>query len=170
MSDAAMIVAGAIACLGLAGTGSAFGTGYAAAAAVGAWKKCYAANKPAPFLLLSFVGAPITQTLYGMILMFIMLGMVPDLPGAEATAEEIASHAKAMAALQGKGLPALLAGVFSGLAIGVSALFQGRAGAAACDAQAETNQGFTNYLAALGIVETVAIFAMVFALIALASL
>ena len=139
MSDAAMIVAGAIACLGLAGAGSAFGTGFAAAAAVGAWKKCYAAGKPAPFLLLSFVGAPITQTLYGMILMFIMLA----------------------------GVPVLVAGIFAGLAIGLSALFQGRAGAAACDAQAETNQGFTNYLAALGIVETVAIFAMVFALIAL---
>ena len=78
MSDAAMIVAGAIACLGLAGAGSAFGTGFAASAAVGAWKKCYAANKPAPFLLLSFVGAPITQTLYGMILMFTMLGKVAD--------------------------------------------------------------------------------------------
>ena len=35
MSDAAMIVAGAVACLGLAGAGSAFGTGFAAAAAVG---------------------------------------------------------------------------------------------------------------------------------------
>ena len=56
---------------------------------------------------------------------------------------------------------------FAGLGIGLSALFQGRAGAGACDAQAETNQGFTNYLAALGIVETVAIFTMVFALIAL---
>ena len=32
MSDSAMIVAGAIACLGLAGAGSAFGTGFAAAA------------------------------------------------------------------------------------------------------------------------------------------
>ena len=71
MSDAYMIVAGAIACLGLSAAGSAFGTGFAASAAVGAWKKCYAANKPAPFLLLSFVGAPITQTLYGMILMFV---------------------------------------------------------------------------------------------------
>ena len=146
--DTYMIVAGAIACLGLSAVGSAFGTGFAAAAAVGAWKKCYAANKPAPFLLLSFVGAPITQTLYGLILMFIMLGKVGNV-GA------------------GAGLPVLLAGIFSGLAIGFSALFQGRAGAAACDAQAETNQGFTNYLAALGIVETVAIFAMVFALIAL---
>jgi len=153
MSDAAMIVAGAVACLGLAGAGSAFGTGFAAAAAVGAWKKCYAANKQAPFLLLSFVGAPITQTLYGMILMFIMLGKI----NAEG------------AAAAGAGVPCLIAGIFSGLAIGLSALFQGRAGAAACDAQAETNQGFTNYLAALGIVETVAIFAMVFALIALGS-
>ena len=144
-----MIVAGAIACLGLSAAGSAFGTGFAASAAVGAWKKCYAANKPAPFILLGLVGAPITQTLYGMILMFIMLGK---------------------SGVQNAGIPCLILGVFAGLGIGLSALFQGRAGAAACDAQAETNQGFTNYLAALGIVETVAIFAMVFALIALGSI
>ena len=144
--DQFMIVAGAIACLGLSAAGSAFGTGFAATAAVGAWKKCYAANKPAPFLLLSFVGAPITQTLYGMILMFLMLGKTN---------------------VAGAGVPCLVLGIFAGLGIGLSALFQGRAGAAACDAQAETNQGFTNYLAALGIVETVAIFTMVFTLIAL---
>ena len=141
-----MIVAGAVACLGLSAAGSAFGTGLAAAAAVGSWKKCYAANKPAPFLLLAFVGAPITQTLYGMILMFIMLGKD---------------------GVKGAGPACLLLGIFAGLGIGLSALFQGRAGAAACDSQAETNQGFTNYLAALGIVETVAIFTMVFTLIAL---
>ena len=144
--DQFMIVAGAIACLGLSAAGSAFGTGFAATAAVGAWKKCYAANKPAPFLLLSFVGAPITQTLYGMILMFLMLGKTN---------------------VAGAGVPCLVLGIFAGLGIGLSALFQGRAGAATCDSQAETNQGFTNYLAALGIVETVAIFTMVFTLIAL---
>ena len=138
----AMGVAGAVACLALSATGSAFGTGAAAASAVGAWKKCYAQNKAAPFLLLSFVGAPITQTLYGMILMFVMF--------------EKASAGPAM----------LILGIFSGMAIGFSALFQGRAGAAACDAQAETGQGLTNYLAALGIVETTAIFTMVFSLIA----
>lgn len=160
--DAYMIVAGAIACLGLSAAGSAFGTGYAAAAAVGAWKKCYAANRPAPFLLLSFVGAPITQTLYGMILMFIMLGKVEFIENAEGVMTGI----KPLVA-SGAGLPVLVAGIFAGLGIGLSALFQGRAGAGACDAQAETNQGFTNYLAALGIVETVAIFTMVFALIAL---
>lgn len=163
--DAYMIVAGAIACLGLSAAGSAFGTGFAASAAVGAWKKCYAANKPAPFLLLSFVGAPITQTLYGMILMFVMLGKIEFIEDAEGVITGI----KPLVA-SGAGLPVLVAGVFAGLAIGLSALFQGRAGAAACDAQAETNQGFTNYLAALGIVETVAIFAMVFALIALGSI
>jgi V/A-type H+-transporting ATPase subunit K len=163
--DAYMIVAGAIACLGLSAAGSAFGTGFAASAAVGAWKKCYAANKPAPFLLLSFVGAPITQTLYGMILMFIMLGKVEFVKNAEG----IVTGIKPLVST-GAGLPVLIAGIFAGLGIGLSALFQGRAGAAACDAQAETNQGFTNYLAALGIVETVAIFAMVFALIALGAI
>ena len=147
--DQFMIVAGAIACLGLSAAGSAFGTGFAATAAVGAWKKCYAANKPAPFLLLSFVGAPITQTLYGMILMFLMLGKTN---------------------VAGAGVPCLVLGIFAGLGIGISALFQGRAGAAACDSQAETNQGFTNYLAALGIVETVAIFTMVFTIIALGAI
>ena len=140
-----MIVAGAIACLGLSAAGSAFGTGFAASAAVGAWKKCYAANKPAPFILLGLVGAPITQTLYGMILMFIMLGKTAA----------------------GAGFACVLLGIFAGLGIGLSALFQGRAAAAACDAQAETGQGLTNYFGALGIVETVAIFTMVFAIIAI---
>ena len=134
----AMVVSGAIACLGLSAAGSAFGTGFAASSAVGAWKKCYAANKPAPFILLGLVGAPITQTLYGMILMFIMLGKT-----------------------------LLILGIFAGLGVGRSALFQGRAAAAACDAQAETGQGLTNYFGALGIVETVAIFTMVFTIIAL---
>ena len=38
---------------------------------------------------------------------------------------------------------------------------------AAADAQGETGQGFTNYFAAIGIVETVAIFAMVFSMLAI---
>ena len=147
--DAYMIVAGAIACLGLSAAGSAFGTGFAASAAVGAWKKCYAQNRPAPFLLLAYVGAPITQTLYGMILMFTMIG-------------------KPVAA--GAGIGMLILGIFAGLGIGMSAIFQGRAGGCAADAQGETSQGFTNNLAALGIVETTAIFVMVFTLIAVGKL
>ena len=64
----------------------------------------------------------------------------------------------------------MLLGIFAGLGIGLSALFQGRAAAAACDAQAETGQGLTNYFGALGIVETVAIFTMVFTIIALGAI
>ena len=142
----AMTVAGAIACLSLSAVGSAVGTGLAAAAAVGSWKKCYAANKPAPFTLLTFVGLPLSQTLYGMILMFVMSGK---------------------AAVAGIGPAMLVLGLCAGLGIGMSALFQGRAAACACDAQAETGQGLANYVIALGVVETVAIFMMVFTIIAL---
>lgn len=147
--DTALTVAGAVACLALSGLGSAIGTGFAAAGAVGAWKKCYAQNRPAPFLLLAYVGAPITQTLYGMIPMFTMIG-------------------KPVAA--GAGIGMLILGIFAGLGIGMSAIFQGRAGGCAADAQGETSQGFTNNLAALGIVETTAIFVMVFTLIAVGKL
>ena len=142
----AMVVSGAVACLSVSSVGSAIGTGLAAAAAVGAWKKCYAAGKPAPFTLLTFVGLPLSQTLYGMILMFVMIGKT---------------------AAAGVGLAMLLLGLFAGLGIGASAVFQGRAASAACDAQAETGQGLANYVIALGVVETVSIFIMVFTIIAL---
>ena len=138
-------IAGAVMALAISAAGSALGTGAAGSAAVGAWKKCYAQGKQAPFLLLSFVGAPLTQTLYGMIVMFAMISR------AEAGAPWIAL---------------CLIGIFAGLGIGLSALMQGRTAAAAADAQGETGLGFTNYLAAIGIIETVAIFTTVFALIA----
>lgn len=147
--DQALTVAGAVACLALSGLGSAIGTGFAAAGAIGAWKKCYAQNRPAPFLLLAYVGAPITQTLYGMILMFTMIGTKVIPCG---------------------GFGMFFLGIFAGAGIGMSAIFQGRAGGCSADAQGETGQGFTNNLAALGIVETTAIFVMVFTLIAVGGL
>ena len=60
---------GMAASVSLAAVGSALGTGAAGMAAIGAWKKCYVQSKAAPFLLLAFVGAPLTQIIYGMILM-----------------------------------------------------------------------------------------------------
>ena len=136
--NVALGIAGAVTCLALSAVGSAFGTGFAAAGAIGAWKKCYAQNRPAPFQLMTYVGAPITQTLYGM--------------------------------LPGGGAAMLILGAFAGLAIGMSALFQGRAAACAADSHGETGQGLTNNLSALGIVETVAIFVMIFTLLAVGSL
>lgn len=143
-----MVYASATAAIGFSAIGSAYGAGAAACSAVGAWKKCYMQNKPAPFQLLIFAGAPLSQTIYGMILMFIIMGHAVNVkPGAWPLY--------------------LFVGVISGVAMGVSALWQGLTSAAAADAFAETGKGFTNQLMALGIVETVAIFVMAFAIVLL---
>ncbi|AHC15251.1 V-type ATP synthase subunit K [Salinispira pacifica] len=132
------------AALAIAAIGSAFGAGSAGMSAVGAWKKCYVQNRPAPFMLVAFVGAPLTQTIYG----FILMGRL------RAAAEA------------GSADPWLLLtiGVLGGMAMGFSAWFQGRAGAVASDALGETGKGFGNYILVLGLVETVALFVMVFML------
>ena len=55
--------------MGIAASGSAIGIGIAGQASIGAWKKCYMTNKAAPFILTVFAGAPLTQTIYGFLLM-----------------------------------------------------------------------------------------------------
>lgn len=150
--DSALCIAGAVCALGFSAAGSALGIGKAACAAIGAWKRCYAQNKPAPYILFSYVGAPLTQTLYGMVLMFSILGLNAPAEGA---------HAQ-----PGYGVAAIVLGIFSGLGIGASAMMQGQAAAGAADAHAETGKGLANNMTALGVVETVAIFVMVFAMIA----
>ena len=55
--------------LALSALGSGLGAGAASQAAVGGWKKCYANGKPAPFIMVAFAGAPLTQTIYGFLLM-----------------------------------------------------------------------------------------------------
>ena len=67
------------------------------------------------------------------------------------------------AAADASGIGLCLIGIFAGLGIGASAIFQGRTAGAAADAYAETGKGFSNYIAAIGVIETVAIFVMVFA-------
>ena len=129
---------GVAACISLAAAGSAFGTGNAAMGAIGAWKKCFVQNKTAPFLLIVFIGFPLSQTIYGMVLM-----------------NKIAEAAAA-------GNPLIGIGLFGGLGMGVSAMMQGKAAAGACDALADTGKGTVNYIIALGIVETVALFVMAF--------
>jgi V/A-type H+-transporting ATPase subunit K len=48
--------------------------------------------------------------------------------------------------------------------MGISAWYQGKAGASASDAFAETGKGFGNYIMVIGLIETVALFIMVFML------
>lgn len=126
--------------LAFSAMGSAIGTGIAGMAAIGSWKKAFSQNKPASFLLVAFAGAPLTQTIYGMIVMNNM----------------------ASVALQGTYMWAL--GSFCGIAIGMSAVMQGKAAAVAADAMGETGKGFGNYIVVVGIVETVALFVMAFAM------
>ncbi|MFC1631943.1 V-type ATP synthase subunit K [Candidatus Omnitrophota bacterium] len=126
--------------LAFAAIGSALGSGAAGMAAIGAWKKAFAQNKAASFMLVAFVGAPLTQTIYGMIVM----------------------NKVAEVAAQGNYMWAI--GILSGIAIGFSALMQGKAGAVAADAMGETGKGFVNYIVVLGIIETVALFVMAFSM------
>jgi len=130
----------------LAAIGSALGTGVAGMSAIGAWKKAFSQNKAAPFILVAFVGAPLSQTIYGMILR-------NAIQSAELPPETWAAQ--------------FAIGALAGIAMGLSAFMQGRAGAKACDAQAETGKGFANYIMVVGVIETVALFVMVFAMTAL---
>jgi len=141
MNDFAIF--GAIASIAFSAVGSAMGTGTAGMGAMGAWRKCYLQNKTAPFLLIAFVGAPITQTIYGLILMNNLLAAV-----------SVISDSTLI----------FSTGVLGGLAIGFSAWFQGKVAASASESFAETGRGFANALIVLGIVETVALFVMVFLL------
>ena len=137
---------GMAAALGLSALGSALGTGAASLSAVGGWKKCYANGKPAPFIMVAFSGAPLTQTIYG----FLLMNFIRT------------------ASVAGKdSLMLLAAGVFGGMAIGLSAWMQGRTAAAASDALAETGKGTANYFIVIGIIETVALFTLVFLLLLL---
>ena len=53
-----LAMCGGYAAVALAAVGSSVGAGVAGQAAIAAWKRCYAQNKPAPFLLVVLAGAP----------------------------------------------------------------------------------------------------------------
>ena len=124
--------------LAFAAMGSALGAGAAGMSAVGAWKKCFSQSKAAPYILTFYVGAPLTQTFYGLIVMLIIKDAI------------------------NQGTFLWSTGVLGGMAMGMSAWMQGKAGAAAADSLAETGKGFGNYLIVIGIIETVALFVMAF--------
>lgn len=128
--------------LGIAGVGSAIGTGLAALGAIGLWKQSIKEKKKLPALAFAMVGMPLSQIIYGMIFMNAMIGanLSPD------------SYMNQM-----------IWALAVGLAMAASAIMQGKAGAAACSNLAvDDKQGVGMYIAAMGIVETVALLAMVF--------
>ncbi len=139
---------GAVLCLGLAALGSSFGIKAAGQAAAGAWARDARAGTGLRFNYVIFIGAPISQTFYAMIVMNQMKAALAD---------------PRLAAAQA----GLLFGI--GLATGLgelgSAWGQGLIGAAACRCLSEgEGKGLAFLLIAIGIVETVGIFTMVFLL------
>ena len=127
--------------LSIASIGSAIGTGIAGMAAIGAWKKMITTGEKAATALLIFVGAPLSQVIYGMILKNAIAdaNLDPD------------SYFWQM-----------MMGLAAGAAMGGSAIFQGKAGARACDAIAAGANDTAKYIMIIGIVETVALFVMIF--------
>ena len=133
--------------VGLAAVGSAIGAGVAGAAAIGAWKKCYQQGKAAPFLLIAMVGAPLSQTIYAMLMMVLSKQAIVEKP----------QFALAYVCM----------GLLGGVAQMASAIFQGRCGANGCISFAETGKGFANNLMVIGVVETCAIFSLIFSFMAM---
>lgn len=128
--------------LSIAAIGSAIGSGTAGLSAVGAWKRAFLQDRPASFLLVIFVGAPLSQIIYAIILMGSITSAAAEAP---------------------QTWPLLLAAGFAaGVGMAASAIFQGKAGAAGADSLGETGKGFGLYLMTIGMVETVALFVLVF--------
>ena len=127
--------------LGLACLGSSIGCAIAGMASHGVMT--HVDEGHAKFIGLS--AAPSSQTIYGFILMLLM---------------KRAIVAGSISSLSGIGI-----GLFVGLAICISAIFQGKAAATAIQASAKQPAIFGKTFAVVGIIESFALFAFVFALL-----
>ena len=133
--------------------GSALGIGAAAQAAAGAWAKEAKAGKPLNFAYIILTGMPLSQTIYGFILM--LVGLSPLVSGQNPVTS---THP---GTLLGIGI----AGAIAELA---SAWIQGLIGAAGCRSISEgQGKGLAFIIICMGIVETVGLFGFVFLLLVL---
>ena len=139
---------GIVLMLGLAAFGSSVGIGAAGQSAAGAWGKAGKAGKQLSFTYIILLGMPISQTLYAMIVMN-KLGQVLQ------NSEIAIANAGLLFGI----------GLATGLGEMLSAWMQGLIGAAGIRSLSESEgKGFAFLLIAMGIVETVGIFTMVFLL------
>jgi len=151
---------GAALALGLAAIGSSIGIGVAGQSAAGAWAKEAKAGLGLRFTYIILLGMPISQTIYAMIVM----NRIRDIlmrtpPGEGAVTAALTAPTMSFAGVL------LAAGIAVGLAELFSAWMQGKIGAAGIRAICEgEGKGFAFMIIAMGVVETVGIFAMVFAL------
>ncbi|MBU2548037.1 MAG: ATP synthase subunit C [Proteobacteria bacterium] len=124
--------------IGIPAIGSAVGCGTAGAASHGVMAKIDEGHGK----LIGISAAPSSQTIYGLILMFVLLDKVKTAG------------------------PAVLGiGVFCGLAIMLSAIYQGKVAATGILATSKKQEIFGKCFAAVGITESFALFALVAGLI-----
>ncbi|NGX51253.1 MAG: V-type sodium ATPase subunit K [Chlamydiae bacterium] len=127
--------------LGLACIGSAIGCGIAGMASHGVMARVD--ENHGKFIGMSAL--PSSQAIYGFVLMLLMKNAI---------------EAKTLSAVNGIGI-----GLFIGLAILLSSIFQGKCAATGIIASAKQPSIYGKCLAALGIVESFSLFAFVFALL-----
>jgi V/A-type H+-transporting ATPase subunit K len=133
--------------------GSAMGIGAVGRAAAGAWAKEAKAGKTLNFSYIILIGMPLSQTIYGFILM--LVGLAPLVTG------ENPVTVKHAGTLLGIGFAGGMAELFSAWA-------QGMIGAGAVRALSEgEGKGLVFMIIAMGIVETVGLFGFVFLLLVL---
>ena len=134
--------------------GSALGIGAAAQAAAGAWAKEAKAGKPLNFAYIILTGMPLSQTIYGFILM--LVGLSPLITGDNANVAT--THPGTLLGI----------GIAGGIAEMVSAWIQGIIGAAGCRSISEgEGKGLVFIIISMGIVETVGLFGFVFLMMVL---
>jgi V/A-type H+-transporting ATPase subunit K len=133
--------------------GSALGIGAAAKAAAGAWAKEAKAGKPLNFAYIILTGMPLSQTIYGFILM--LVGLSPLVIGDNPLTNV---HPGTLLGI----------GIAGGIAELASAWIQGLIGAAGCRSISEgQGKGLVFIIITMGIVETVGLFGFVFLLLVL---
>ncbi len=139
---------GDVIALGLSAMGSALGIGLAGQAAAGAWAKEARAGRNLSFTYVILLGMPMSQTLYALIVM----NNIRSALGNEALT---ISHAGLLLGI----------GLATGMGEMLSAWMQGLIGAAGIRALSDGGgKGFAFVIIAMGVVETVGIFTMVFML------
>lgn len=127
--------------LGLAATGSSIGCGIAGMASHAVMARVEEGHGK----FIGMAAAPSSQVIYGFILMLLMSRAIKD---------------GNLSAMSGIGI-----GASSGIAIMMSAIYQGKVAATGIQASAKQPAIFGKCFAAVGIVESFALFAFVFALL-----
>jgi len=131
--------------LAMPAIGSLLGANAAGMAALGAWKKCFLENRPAPFLLVAFVGAPALPD---------HLRLDPDERRARRAGGSAPAHAICHWAY----------GRADSGRFGVGA---GPGGSSGCGRPCRPRERLGNFIIVIGIIETVALMVMVFMMTAL---